>query len=202
VDVVEHLRSQPWDRHAAREGLRRTLNLLNIADAEITSVIKEIPATTVRRIVVPGDLLYQAHHTLFPPERMLVAAGRRTGGTPTLGAVFEVTGANSAGHVKADPTRLARALIAMDLSGTYLAAWLHSHPGSGPGATRPSSIDLNQHQDWIRDYSPALLSAVVVVDGWIRFWGTALEADQIEVGVVGPGVITEDKDGYLYRLVE
>jgi len=201
-EVTDELRAQPWGRHAAQEGLTRTLNLLIIADADITSVIGEEPATAARHIVIPSALLYQAHHTLFPAERMLVAAGRRAGETTTLGAVFEVTGANSGSHVRADPTRLARALIAMDLSGTYLAAWMHSHPGSGPEGTHPSSIDLNQHQDWIRDYSPGLLSAVVVADGWIRFWGTALETGQIEVEIVGPGIIKEDGDDYLYRLVE
>lgn len=201
-EVTEELTAQPWDHHHAREGLTRTLNLLIIADAEITSIIRKTLATIARHIVIPSDLLYQAHHALFPAEQMLVAAGRRTGETTTLGAVFEVTGVNSGGHVRANPTRLGRALIAMDLSDTYLAAWLHSHPGSGPEATRPSSIDLNQHQDWIRDYSPGLLSAVVVADGWIRFWGTALETGQIEIEVVGSGVIREDGDGCLYRLAE
>jgi len=200
--VTETLRTQPRSHPHAREALVRMLNLLIVAEAQVAPFIRERPSETVRRVVVPTDLLYQTHHALFPAERMLVASGRRTGETTTLGAVFEVSGANSSGHVRADPTRLARALIAMDLSGTYLAAWLHSHPGGGPEGTHPSSIDLNQHQDWIRDYSPGLLSAVVVADGWIRFWGTALETGQIEVEVVGPGIIKEDSDDCLYRLAE
>lgn len=200
--VTETLRTQPWSHHYAREALTRTLNLLIVAETEIAPHITQKPLTSARCIVVPADLLYQVHHALFPAERMLVAAGRRASAMTTLGAVFEVTGANSGGHVRADPSRLARALIAMDLSSTYLAAWLHSHPGSGPEATRPSSIDLNQHQDWIKDYSPNLLSAIVVSNGWIRFWGTAIETGQIEIEVTGTGVMKEDNDACLYRLAE
>jgi proteasome lid subunit RPN8/RPN11 len=200
--VTQQLVAEPWDHHAARETMTRTLNLLNEADAALAVIKQGQPATTATQIMVPSDVFYQAHHTLFPAERMLVVAGRRQGETTTLGAVFEVTGASSGDHVRADPERLGRALIAMDRSGTYLAAWFHSHPGTGPRATSPSAIDLDQHQDWIRDYTPNLLSGVFVADRWIRFWGTALRQSQIRVLVAGRGVAEEDRDGHLYRLVD
>ena len=147
-------------------------------------------------------MFYQAHHALFPAERMLVVAGRRQAAATALGAAFEVTGATSGAHVRADPQRLARALIVMDHSGTYLAAWLHSHPGRGATATMPSSIDWDQQRSLLRDYTPDLLGGVFVEDGWVRFWGTSLEEGKTRIVVTGPGVQQEDEHGHLYRLVD
>ena len=76
------------------------------------------------------------------------------GDVTQLGAAFPVTGEARSGHVRADPENLAKALISMEVSGTHLAAWVHSHPGTGPAATQPSGIDLNQQDDWLRDFSP------------------------------------------------
>jgi hypothetical protein len=151
-------------------------------------------------VVLPSDLVYQAYSMLLPAERMLVVAGRRCGGVVTLGAVFDVTGTASVNAVRADPARLANALIAMDRAGAHLAAWMHSHPGDGPAATWPSPTDCQQHQDWIRDYSASLLSAIVVADGWIRLWGTSLELGQLTVEIAGQGISKEEEHGWLFRL--
>src|SRR5262249_29220861 len=122
-----------------------------------------------RRVVVTEDLLQECYNSLFPAERMLVISGRRMGDTTRLADMFDVTGDQSEGHVRADPDRLGRALIEMDQSDAFLAAWLHSHPGFGPAATHPSPIDLRQEQDWLAHY-PSLLNMIVVEDRWVRFW--------------------------------
>jgi proteasome lid subunit RPN8/RPN11 len=122
---------------------------------------------------------------------MCVAAGRKEAGGVALGAVFDVTGESSAGHVRADPSRLGRALIAMEMTGTFLAGWLHSHPGDGLELTLPSTTDLHQYKDWIRDYSPILLSAIFVEGGWIRFWGEALDSGRIRVQMTENGISKE-----------
>ncbi len=199
VEVAAELQAEPWEHYAQRGTLLRVLDLLQAADARI-ALAPPRPGGPAGRVVVPSDLLYQAHHALFPAERMLVANGRRRGRTINLGALFDVTGASSQGHVRADPQRLGRALIAMDLSDSYLAAWIHSHPGRGREATRPSSLDQEQYQDWIRDYTPHLVGAIFAADGWVRFWGTAVEAGRVEVQVAGDGVYVEDQDGTLCRL--
>lgn len=198
-EIFSRLQTLSWEHHRARESLIRMLSLVNQADAQVARCLDEEKAEK-REVIISSTILYQAFHTLFPPERLLVIAGRRQGKTVVLNAAFDVTGSNSSGHVRADPTYLARALIAMDLSGTHLAAWMHSHPGSGPEATQPSVIDRGQHQDWLRDYSPDLLGAIVVADGWIRFWGAALESGQVYLQIRGSGVLQEDKNGFLYRL--
>jgi hypothetical protein len=210
--TLEQLCSEAPGHHAARQALLRHLYLLINADAQLSSGLGaesdlhngDGMSATVRRLVIPTDLLYQARCSLFPAERMLVVAGRRDGQLTGLGAVFDVTGVANGGHVDADPERLARALIAMDCSGTHLAMWVHSHPGRGATATTPSSTDLNQHRDWIRDYSPFLVSAIVVADGWIRFWGSALREERIEFELIGRGIVKEEEspDGHLYRFTE
>ena len=176
-----------------RPGVIQILKMVAEAMQEIAGLNEMATQNRVTAIQVSTDALYQAHCTLFPPERMLVASGRRTNQSVEIGALFEVTGAATAGHVRADPALLSRALIAMDLSGTHLAAWIHSHPGTGPFATRPSTIDLRQHADWLRDYSAALLGITVVSDGWVRLWGTALSENLVTVEVMGEGITKEDE---------
>lgn len=188
----------------ARATLNRVAGQLHRAEAQLVPLLEQREITVAQEIVVPSDILYQAHRSLFPPERMLVVAGRQCeAGTLRLGATFDVTGNGpdtNHGHVRADPDKLGRALIAMDLSGTELGAWVHSHPGRGITATTPSSTDRQQHQDWIRDYSANLLSSIIVDDGYVRFWGSALESGQLEMRIVGAGVTEEETN--VYRLAQ
>jgi proteasome lid subunit RPN8/RPN11 len=201
ADLTGLLEAQPEHHYLARRGILGAISLISCADQGLAAVQAAYPEAALRRIQVSSDLLFQGFFSLFPAERMAVVAGRRApGGVVTLGAVFDVTGAGSAGHVRADPAALGRALIAMENAGTFLAAWLHSHPGGGPEATRPSGIDRTQHADWIKDYSAALLSGIFVQDGWLRFWGSALENHQIEVEVLGGGIQKEGSDEWIYQI--
>lgn len=153
----------------------------------------------VNAVVVPTDLLFQLHQELLPAERMAIVSGRENGNGQVLaGAAFDVTGEAHTSHVQADPRKLAQALIAMERAGTHLALWIHSHPGTGRMATHPSATDTTQHADWIRDYTPSLVSVILVEDGWIRFWGSALERQEVALEVVGNGVTEEDSN--VYRL--
>src|SRR5206468_4374477 len=133
-------------------------------------------------IQIPTEVLHHGLATLFPAERIAVIGGRYTDRSIILGSAFDVTGdgpETSCAHVRADPNRLRVALIALERAGAHLAGWIHSHPGCGPGATEPSLVDRAQHRDWVRDYSPALVSLIVVVDGIVRVWGTAVEAGAV-----------------------
>lgn len=154
----------------------------------------------IPRMVIPSPIIYQLHHALFPPEKMLVGAGRRDGTDVFIEAVFEVTGEANSGHVRANPDSLGRALIAMEETGTYLALWVHSHPGRGEGMTHPSNTDVKQHADWLKHYSADLVSAIMVEDRFVRFWGMAIENGTVSVTVNGAGVKQEDENEYLYRI--
>lgn len=156
------------------------------------SPVREAAATVIEpktpTMVLPSAMMFQLRQDLFPAERMIVGAGRRTGKSISIEALFDVTGQASAAGVRAHPDRLAQALIAMSQTGTYFALWIHSHPGLGPDATRPSSIDLRQHADWLKNFSPNLVSAIMVADRFVRFWGTAFEAGDVAVAMAGDGV--------------
>ena len=186
-----------------------TINMLYVAENKLgkdlwperLTELSKPGESGIERITISSDLLYQIHHALFPAEKMLVASGQRCSDGLKIGAIFEVTGQHGLAHVRANAERLARALIAMDLTNTHFALWLHSHPGFGKECTRPSEIDLRQHQDWLNDYSSNLVSAIMVEDRWIRFWGTALDSGRLEISVIGPGVTKEESlHETVYRL--
>jgi len=152
----------------------------------LPSAVGEVTGTL--KMVISSTLLYQLHHSLFPAERMLVAGGRKNGQTIEIDGVFDVTGKATSGYVKADATRLGRALIAMSETEKYFALWIHSHPGRGVGATHPSSTDFDQETEWLKNYSPNLVNAIMVEDGFVRFWGKAFKKKGIVVEIEGAGV--------------
>ncbi len=152
------------------------------------------------RVLISSTLLYQLHHSLFPAERMLVGAGRRIGRDIEIDGIFDVTGSASGGHVKADPDRLGRALIVMSETERYFAVWIQSHPGKGKDMTYPSSTDLNQEAEWLKDFSPDLVNAIVVEDRFIRFWGKALDEVRVKVQIAGTGIRRVSENEHLYRL--
>lgn len=179
-------------RLAMSEEDRHESGVLALAESKLLcagAALSKVPVPkSTRSIFVPADILYQAYAGLFPAERMMVTAGRKEGDRTVLSATFDVTGRSCAGHVRADPDELGRALIAMDKSETHLAAWSHSHPGHGAGATRPSPMDGRQYEDWIRDFTPLLLAAIFVEDGFVRFWGNALNDKHVDLQIIGLGV--------------
>ena len=65
---------------------------------------------------------------------------------------------------------------------------MHSHPGSGPGATHPSDIDLRQETQWRQHYSGRLISLIAVRDGYLRVWGTAIRERQVRLRWLGTGI--------------
>jgi hypothetical protein len=56
---------------------------------ELATKIEEARRST---LLIPTDVLFHAHATLFPAERMSVLASRRLGGRTVLGAAYDVTG--------------------------------------------------------------------------------------------------------------
>lgn len=154
-----------------------------------------------RKMILSSATLFQLRQALFPAERMMVGAARRSedGTSIKIEALFDVTGDANAVGVKADPDRLGKALIAMSETGTYFGLWVHSHPGLGAGATHPSGIDVRQHSDWLKDYSPELVSAIIVKDGYLRFWGTSVESGSIAVVVEGEGISLVSPEERVYR---
>jgi len=153
-------------------------------------------------LFVPTELFFEAHRTLLPPERMALLSGRVVEGKTTLTALFDVTpfGAVNAGHVRGDGKQLAQALIAMERTGSFLAAWIHSHPWIGPEATRPSPTDRRQYADLVRHYTPDLVGLIIVADGHLRAWGDAVESGRTKLHFIGDGVEPVKEHDHVYRL--
>jgi hypothetical protein len=157
-----------------------------------------------RTVLVPTDLILNAMPMLFPPERMLIASGRTVLGRMTLGSLYDVTSSGPGthrAHVEADPNLLGRALINFDLAGVELGAWIHSHPGHGPLATMPSSIDLAQYAAWTHDFSADLMCMIMTQDGFLRIWGCAFETGRLRVDFCGNGITTVGGHRNVYRLI-
>jgi proteasome lid subunit RPN8/RPN11 len=149
---------------------------------------------------IPTELIMQATSLLIPPERMGVIGGRSVGGYFVLGTLFDVTGVAHRAHVRADPHKLAAALLALERSGAHVAAWVHSHPGHGPRATAPSEIDRVQYAEWTRDFSAQLVGIIVVADGYVRLWGDAVECRKVRAEWLGDGVSAVQGHAHVYRL--
>lgn len=149
--------------------------------------------------ILPAELLFQAAALLMPVERMAVAATRSIGNRAVVGTLFDVTGRSARAHVRADARKLAEALLAFERGGVQIAAWLHSHPGRGPGATMPSHIDWQQYADWTRHYGE-LIGIILVADGHLRLWGDAIDSGDVHVEVVGAGVQRVLEHQHVYRL--
>jgi len=168
---------------------------------ELALTVDALGALPVVR--VPTELLYNASMGLFPAERMAIFGGRRTGHAITLGPMFDVTSdgpETSCAHVCANPNRLRVALLGIERAGAHLAGWVHSHPGLGPRATEPSTVDRAQHKDWVRDYTITLISIIVVADGVVRFWGTAVENRTVQIEIIGTGLTPVPGYRHVYQL--
>lgn len=187
-----------WFRRARRQELALTLTLH--VPVSTTSPTRRGP-TGPARLIMPTDLLVAAWRQLFPAERMVVFGGRHTATGIRVTSVFDVTEAHpSQGHVRSCPSKLGTSLVDLDRTGSHLCAWMHSHPGTGPRATYPSSTDLRQDGDWRRDYSPQLVGLIAVEDGWVRLFGDAIEQDAVTPVWRGQGVEEVAHDGRAFRI--
>ena len=186
------------DVESHHQELQRVRIALNAALADLAVVVEAAMQST---LLIPTDFLHHAKLNLFPAERMAVVARRVLDGRLILGAACDVTGVAHHAHVRADPGKLAGALMAFERSGAQLGAWVHSHPGTGITATAPSQIDRDQYADWIRDFGDSLVAAIIVSDGFVRFWGDAVESGTCRVKLVGDGVRRVGGHRHVYRVL-
>jgi hypothetical protein len=83
----------------------------------------------------------------------------------------------------------------MDNFGSYLHAVFHSHPGSGPGATRPSDIDLATHQRFENGGYP--LIGAIFVPGYVRFFAAN---HPFSITIKGKGVEKVSGETHVYTI--
>jgi proteasome lid subunit RPN8/RPN11 len=128
-----------------------------------------------------------------PAEDMHFVTGNELGGVRVLERMltFEKSTRSCVG-VAGDPASTHRTLIALDAKGHRLTAWMHSHPGCGPWATRPSPTDLDHQQRLERGGYPAI-GAIFSRDGYLRFFSKATD---FRVAIFGKGVTRHDERLY------
>jgi hypothetical protein len=85
---------------------------------------------------------------------------------------------------KPEPTSQRDALIELDRQGERLLAVLHSHPGHGESATKPSSVDQTTQEGLEKMGYPAI-GAIFSRDGFVRFFSVNRP---FRVAVSGTGV--------------
>jgi hypothetical protein len=129
-------------------------------------------------------------------ERLCLATGIKVGARRTLERMVEVALSDqSTTCAVADHHDLQQKLIAMDGWGHHLHGLLHSHPGQGRGATRPSGIDLATHAQHERGGYP-LVGGIFERSGFVRFfsydrpftitvYGTGVEAYEENLFKIG-----------------
>ena len=96
---------------------------------------------------------------------------------------------------KADSDSVKKALIYLSIHGFRLLGCFHIHPGSGPGATYPSSTDLKLDRLLFRGGYESV-GAIFSRDGYVRFYSL----QDFNIRIYGKGV--ERVDEYIYRIVE
>lgn len=88
--------------------------------------------------------------------------------------------------VRASAQSVAAALIPMIEQGAELHIIAHSHPGSGPGGTNPSSTDIECLGELQRSGSRAI-GCIFSRDGWVRFFTVSTK---FSVQILGTGTAT------------
>lgn len=151
-------------------------------------------------LVLPTDLLATAWRQLFPAERMMFVGGHRDGFATDATSLRDVTSdRRSLAYVKASPTLLHEALLDWEATGACVVGWIHSHPGTGLGASNPSDIDHRQDMDLRATYGPQVVGIIVTQDGWLRLWGQAITRADVTVDLLGRGVVPSEVR-HVYRV--
>jgi len=128
-------------------------------------------------------------------EALHYVTGIQFGNTFTLDKMvtFEMN-RQTVGSARGDINSTHKVLIEMDEYGHKLHAYFHSHPGQGPAATFPSSIDLD-YQARLEKGGYAAIGGIFSRDGYFRVFSLN---NPFRISVYGKGV--ERIDDKLYRL--
>jgi hypothetical protein len=196
------------ERPAADPGLKELEFLFDVvamADEADRLRSAQLPPSEAAEPAVPEYLVSSlfladcAAYLLCDPhgrERLCLVTGIKVGARRTLERMVAVALSDqSTTCAVADHPDLQRKLIAMDGWGHHLHGLLHSHPGQGRGATRPSGIDLATHAQHERGGYP-LVGGIFERSGFIRFfsydrpftitiYGTGVEAYEENLFKIG-----------------
>jgi hypothetical protein len=145
------------------------------------------PAHPFSKYLVGSLFLYDAFERLNrgPEEHLFFVSGLTAGGMMTLDHIceFKVESASRC-HARGEIGSSHLSLINLDNKGYRLHALFHKHPGTGAGATFPSSTDMHTQERMERGGYPAI-GAIFSEDGYIRFFSARR---QFTINIYGKGV--------------
>jgi hypothetical protein len=158
-------------------------------------VAENAPDATGRRYVVSSLFLHDCFRKLTADgnEQFFFVTGAEIDGTYVLdqGLEFAHERRTRVG-VEASMPSTHRLLIRLEEFGHKFLAHFHSHPGNGPGSTRPSGTDEN-FQKRLEAAGHVAVMAIFSRDGYVRF---KRMDGQCEVEIYGEGVESYAPDFY------
>jgi proteasome lid subunit RPN8/RPN11 len=172
--------------------LHRTINII--------STIISLPSEKIIPVYLIGSrLLYESYDLLTrtKEESLHYLTGIRVENIFVITRIvpFELVQQSIVG-VRGDSLSSFSVLRDMDTFGEALFACFHSHPGSGPSSTYPSSID-KEYQERLERGDYPTISAIFSRDGHVRFYSLNR---RFIVAIKGRGV--ERVKGNLCRLTK
>ena len=102
----------------------------------------------------------------------------------------------SMAHANANPTSCTQVLIQLHLAELPCVAMAHSHPGTGPCGTRPSSVDLRYMRN-IEATGAKVIGIIVTRDFCVRFFSADLP---FEIVIQGNEFQPVEEHEHVYRL--
>lgn len=159
----------------------------------------DLEARSQRRYVVSSLFLHESFKklTLDEAEQFFFITGTEIDGALVLDQWAEFAHQKrTAMGVTAEPRATHSLLIRLEQFGHRLLAHMHSHPGRGADATKPSGID-ERFQQRLESAGHVAVMAIFSRDGFIRF----IRLDQhLEIEIHGQGV--EKHAPGIYRLTD
>jgi proteasome lid subunit RPN8/RPN11 len=133
------------------------------------------------------QVLYEAFGHLAPvkTEAIVHAAGSRFGTVATVERLLPLKlDASEYAYARANDDHVIKVLAAIDAYGSQLTAYFHSHPGSGPEANHPSSVDL-ANQERLERGGFHTVGGIFSRDGYLRFFTRKLA---FHITITGKGI--------------
>jgi proteasome lid subunit RPN8/RPN11 len=184
------------DDPAVSDAYARVIELRELRRA--TQRLSEVEPETVNTYLMRTSFLEEAFRILTrtPHEHLVYATGAEDGDrvfSVSQLVHFDLESQSMVGAAP-EPASQAKALLSLEETRERLLATLHSHPGTGPGATDPSSVDLSTQRNLEKAGCPAI-GLVFSRDGYVRFY--AVER-RFRVSISGAGCERVERD--LFRL--
>jgi len=202
--TLEELRQQAWRTDGTKmpEAIYDCLKRLRQLRSALAALTTHDEAADARCSVylISAAFLREAFRALTKTtDEDLVFATGPEDGTRLFALTRMVTfnlAQRSVAHAVPEHRSQVAALRQLDRNDERLLATLHSHPGGGAGAARPSSVDMSTQRDLEKNGYPAI-GVVFSRDGYVRFYSVDR---MFRVSVSGAGV--KQVDDCLFHLAD